>query len=157
MLFQRRKMLGLIGTAGALMLSPYVLAQVQSKITVTKDPNCGCCTGWIEHLRKQGFAVEVIETADLQPVKARLGVPPDLAACHTAQIGRYTIEGHVPAEAIRRLLRETPDAIGLAVPGMPIGSPGMEGGTPEVYEVVLVAREQRRSFGRYLGEHELKA
>jgi hypothetical protein len=147
----RRQALGLMAAAGALMPAPCVLAQTPAKIIVTKDPNCECCTGWVEHLRKDGFSVAVIETADLQPVKARLGVPADLAACHTAEIGRYAIEGHVPAGAIRRLLREMPDAIGLAVPGMPIGSPGMEGGAPEVYEVILFGAAGRRSFGRYLG------
>lgn len=100
-------------------------------ITVHKDPNCGCCTGWAEHLAKAGFEVKTIDTTTLDAVKKRLGVPTDLAACHTAEVDGYVVEGHVPAAALKRFLNEKPKATGLAVPGMPIGSPGMEGGTPE--------------------------
>lgn len=92
--------------------------------------NCGCCTGWVQHLKDAGFTVTVQETAQLPAVRKRLGVPGDLAACHTAEIGGYVIEGHVPAFALRQLLEKRPTAIGLAVPGMPAGSPGMEGGPP---------------------------
>jgi hypothetical protein len=121
-------------------------------VVVSKDPNCGCCTGWVEHLRASGFTVDVRDLPDLGPVKERLGVPPDLAACHTAEVGGYVIEGHVPAHAIRRLLREKPPARGLAVPGMPTGSPGMEvpGSAPEEYAVILFG-PQRRTFARYKG------
>ena len=88
----------------------------------------------------------------MQAVKTRLSVPAELAACHTAEIARYVIEGHVPAQAITRLLAEKPDALGLAVPGMPIGSPGMEGGTPEVYDVILFGKRSPVSFGRFMGD-----
>jgi hypothetical protein len=125
-------------------------------VVVSKDPNCGCCVGWVEHLRASGFTVEVRDLPDLQPVKERLGVPSDLAACHTAEVGGYVIEGHVPASAIRRLLREMPSAKGLAVPGMPVGSPGMEvpGSPAEEYAVILFG-PQRRTFARYKGADAL--
>lgn len=122
-------------------------------IAVSKDPDCGCCAGWVEHLRAEGFDAMVKDVADMPAVKARLGIPPDLASCHTAEIAGYVIEGHVPASAITRLLSEQPDARGLAVPGMPTGSPGMEapGALDETYEVVLFGPESRRVFGRYRG------
>jgi hypothetical protein len=125
-------------------------------ITVTKDPNCGCCTHWVEHLRTAGFLVQVRDTKELNRVKARLGVPSDLAACHTAEVAGYLIEGHVPAAAIRRLLSERPKAKGLAVPGMPVGSPGMEvpGTEPEEYKVILFGSE-RRTYARFKGATEL--
>jgi hypothetical protein len=143
-------MLGLIG-------APLRSASAGYAIEVFKDPNCGCCGGWVEHLRQAGFAVTVVETSDLVPIKRRLGVPDDLYACHTAVIEDYVIEGHVPAEDIRRLLAERPKAhgakvLGLAVPGMPAGSPGMEGGAPEPYAVILFDGEERREFTRYPGE-----
>lgn len=121
-------------------------------ISVSKDPNCGCCNGWIEHLRHNGYAVRVNEATDMPAIKARLGVPPELASCHTAEIAGYVIEGHVPADAITRLIAEKPTASGLAVPGMPIGAPGMEGGAPEIYEVVLFGKGLQRSFTRYKGD-----
>jgi hypothetical protein len=127
-------------------------AAEEQVITVHKDPNCGCCTGWVRHLQAAGFTVQAIDTAELDAVKTRLGVPADLAACHTAQIAGYVIEGHVPAAALMRFLAEKPNAAGLAVPGMPIGSPGMEGGTPEPYDVVLFGPAGRRSYMRFLGE-----
>jgi len=129
-----------------------------SSITVTKDPNCGCCGNWVDHLKAEGFAVEVTETAAVNRVKARLGVPSDLASCHTAEVGGYVVEGHVPAAAIRRLLAEKPQARGLAVPGMPVGSPGMEvpGASPDVYDVVLFGDFGRRVFARFEGARELR-
>ena len=120
-------------------------------ITVHKDPNCGCCSGWVSHLRQSGFTVTTIDTAELDAIKTRLGVPADLAACHTAQVAGYVVEGHVPAAALVRLLAEKPDATGLAVPGMPIGSPGMEGPSPEEYDVVLFGPSGRRPYMRFLG------
>jgi hypothetical protein len=129
------------------------------KITVTKDPNCGCCGGWVDHLKAEGFAVEVIETAALDRVKAKLGVPNDLAACHTAEVEGYVIEGHVPAVAIRRLLSEKPQAKGIAVPGMPVGSPGMEveGSAPEIYDVLMFDAFGQRLFARFQGARELQS
>jgi hypothetical protein len=121
-------------------------------ITVHRDPSCECCSGWVRHLRTAGFQANVLETLDMDSVKKRLGVPDDLAACHTAEIAGYVIEGHVPAAALKQLLSERPQAKGLAVPGMPIGSPGMEGANPEAYDVVLFGPAGRRTYMRFLGE-----
>ena len=128
-------------------------------VIVSKDPNCGCCGAWAEHLRASGFAVDLRDVTDLAPVKARLGVPSDLAACHTAEVGGYVIEGHVPASAIRRLLtREDRPGKGLAVPGMPAGSPGMEvpRAAPEEYTVILFGLG-RRDYARFKGGQEIVA
>jgi hypothetical protein len=94
-------------------------------ITVYKTPTFGCCVKWVEYLQKEGFEVKAVNSSDLAPVKQRAGVPPAMSACHTALVDGYVIEGHVPAQAIRKLLRERPDTRGLAVPGMPANSPGM--------------------------------
>jgi hypothetical protein len=122
------------------------------RVTVHRDPGCGCCSGWVKHLEASGYATEVLDTRDLTAVKQRLGVPADLAACHTAEVAGYILEGHVPAAAIERLLSERPQANGLAVPGMPVGSPGMEGGTPEPYDVVLFAGDERRVYMHFVGD-----
>ena len=97
-------------------------------IEVWKSPTCSCCSKWVEHLRQDGFNVTVHNETAMNPLKTKLGVPQALASCHTAMIDGYVIEGHVPPEDIRKLLREKPKTLGLAVPGMPIGSPGMEQG-----------------------------
>ncbi len=127
------------------------------KMVVTKDPDCGCCTGWVDHVRAAGFEVDVIESPDINRLKARLGVPQALASCHTAEIGGYVIEGHVPAATIKRLLAEKPQAKGLAVPGMPAGSPGMEveGMEPDTYEVVLFGPSGERTYARFAGGREV--
>lgn len=110
------------------------------KVRVFKTPNCGCCSMWVAHMRAAGFEVEPIdvESSELTAIKGRQGVDQELASCHTALIGDYVVEGHVPAEDVARLLKERPDVRGLAVPGMPAGSPGMEmpGGEKESYDVV---------------------
>lgn len=113
------------------------------RMTVHKTPTCGCCSAWIEHVKKAGFAVEVHDMDDLGPVKSRLGVPFAKGSCHTAEVGGYVIEGHVPATDIKRLLEEKPDARGLVLPGMPMGSPGMEvaDGRQQPYTVELVHRD----------------
>ena len=107
-------------------------------ITVYKSPTCGCCTAWVDHLRNEGFRVVAIDTTDLEPIKRRYDVPRRLSSCHTAVVGNYVIEGHVPAADIRRLLAERPQIRGLAVPGMPQGSPGMETGVTERYDVLAL-------------------
>ena len=126
-------------------------------LRVSKDPNCGCCSGWVDHVRTAGFQTDVIELSDLTALKSRLGVPAALASCHTGEIDGYVIEGHVPATTIKRLLSERPDAIGLSVPGMPVGSPGMEvkGATNERYDVILFGRAGQRRYARFLGDREL--
>ena len=106
-------------------------------ITIYKDPNCGCCKLWVDHVRKAGFVATVHDTADMTSVKSSMGVPSSLHSCHTARVGNYTIEGHVPADLIVRLLKEKPAGSGLAVPGMPMGSPGMEGPSKDKYDVML--------------------
>lgn len=110
---------------------------------VNKSPSCGCCGSWIEHVEKAGFKVEINDTEDMNPIKERVGVPYGKGSCHTAEVGGYFIEGHVPAEDIKRLLAERPDAKGLTVPGMPAGSPGMElpDGRTQRYTVELVAND----------------
>jgi len=113
-------------------------------VQVWKSPSCGCCKDWIAHLRENGFQVEVQEVSDTSAVRARLGIPMEYGSCHTGLVDGYALEGHVPASDIQRLLRERPAAIGLAVPGMPLGSPGMDGpeyeGRKHPYEVLLVRR-----------------
>lgn len=148
----------LLGTAvSALAGSSAVGEQTFPAMTVTKDPSCGCCGAWVEHVRSAGLKVDVIESGDVNRVKARLGVPKDLASCHTAEIGGYVVEGHVPAAEIKRLLTERPQAAGLAVAGMPMGSPGMEmdGMAPETYAVILFGPAGRRTFARYEGGRAL--
>lgn len=142
---------------GAATLAPYSAlagSVALPTIAVTRDPNCSCCTGWVDHLKSAGFPVTVSTITDVKPTKVRLGVPDDLSSCHTAQVDGYVIEGHVPAAAIGRLINEKPQAIGLAVPGMPAGSPGM-GGTPQQFDVILFTATTRRSFGHYLAEKAL--
>jgi len=146
----RRVVLGGL-TAAALFGARGLAAEPAALIKVWKDPNCGCCSGWVEHLRRSGFEVTAIDTADLAAIKTELGVPAALASCHTAKLDTYVIEGHVPAAAIRRLLAERPTALGLAVPGMPVGSPGMEGGTPQAYDVVLFQAQSTTVYGRFVG------
>ena len=111
----------------------------------------------MDHVRAAGFPVDVIESADVNRLKVRLGVPQALASCHTAEVGGYVLEGHVPAGAIKRLLAEKPQAKGLAVAGMPVGSPGMEveGAEPDTYEVVLFGPAGQRTFTRYKGPAEV--
>ncbi|RIA47233.1 DUF411 domain-containing protein [Dichotomicrobium thermohalophilum] len=112
-------------------------AQSLPIVEMTKHPQCGCCTEWADHLRAAGFEVKVTETRKMWGVKRLAGIPKDLDSCHTATVGGYVIEGHVPADDIKRLLAEHPDVKGLAVPGMPIGSPGMEfGNRTEPYDVL---------------------
>jgi len=115
--------------------------------TVFKDPNCGCCGIWVEHLKKNGFDVQVKEVpnSELRPMKTRYGIPPNVQTCHTALIDGYVVEGHVPAADIKRLLKERPKGIGLVVPGMPIGSPGMEGNQRESYSVLLIDKTGKTS------------
>jgi hypothetical protein len=109
-------------------------------ITVYKDPSCGCCKKWVEHLRTNGFAVTTRDMNDLSEVKATFGVPRSLQACHTATTGTFVVEGHVPADVIRKMLSERPKIAGIAVPGMPSGSPGLEGGAPDNYDVIAFSK-----------------
>jgi hypothetical protein len=114
-------------------------------IDVYKDPSCGCCSKWVEHLQQHDFTVRVTDTNDLGAVKAAHGVPPQVESCHTALVGGYVVEGHVPAADIVRLLQERPAIAGIGVAGMPIGSPGMEvpGTKAQPYEVVAFDKDAR--------------
>ena len=112
-------------------------------IKVYKDPNCGCCVEWVKHLRENGFTVETMDMSDLSLLKQKHGITSELRSCHTAVIGDYAIEGHVPADVILKMLKEKPAIAGLAVPGMPMGSPGMEGATRERYDVLTFDRAGR--------------
>jgi Predicted metal-binding protein len=113
-------------------------------LEVWKDPSCGCCKDWVEHMQANGFAVKVHESGN-NAVRAQLGIDMKYGSCHTAVVGGYALEGHVPAREVHRLLKEKPQARGLAVPGMPIGSPGMDGpaygGRRDAYDVVLLTRD----------------
>ena len=122
-------------------------------VTVYKSPTCNCCSKWMNHLRKNGFTVTGSDRSDMQPVKQELGVPRMLASCHTAVVGGYVVEGHVPAQDVKRLLREQPDVTGLTVPGMPIGSPGMErGDRVDPYRVMAFSEDGRAGvFNTYSG------
>jgi len=133
-----------VGTAGA---PPRAVA---ADVTVYKSPTCGCCGAWVDHLRESGFSVVVKEQDDLAPVKALLEIPYELQSCHTSTVGGYVIEGHVPAGDIRWLLAEQPRGIGLAVPGMPVGSPGMEQGDErERFQVLLFDAQGAEVFNAY--------
>jgi len=130
--------------------APTVVPVKKPTITVYKDPNCGCCKNWIEHLRKHGYTVDAKDTPDMGEIKSTLGVPSGLTSCHTAVVEGYLIEGHVPAADIDRLLASKPKVKGLAVPGMPMGSPGMEGGMVQHYQVIAFDRTGKTSvFAKY--------
>ena len=124
-------------------------------VEVWKEPTCGCCKDWIAHMEANGFKV-FVNTGGTQAAKQRLGVPPEMASCHTAKVAGYSLEGHVPAKDIKRLLREKPDAVGLAAPGMPIGSPGMDTpaytGKKNPYNVMLIAKNGKHTaYQKYEG------
>jgi len=120
-------------------------ALAMTDIVVYKTASCGCCHGWVEHLQNAGFSVTAHDVTNLGEIKAQMGIPNDLATCHTAVMGRYVIEGHVPAEIITKVLTEQPDIAGIAVPGMPIGSPGMEGPNARPYQVIAFDAKGGRS------------
>ncbi|MBC7840693.1 MAG: DUF411 domain-containing protein [Gemmatimonadaceae bacterium] len=115
-----------------------------TRVTVYKDPNCGCCTAWNEAMRKAGFLIDVRDTPNIAAVKASLGVPEALASCHTGVVAGYLFEGHVPPDLVQKVLKERPALVGLFVPGMPSGSPGMEGPSPERYDVIALGRDQKQ-------------
>lgn len=120
-------------------------------MTVYKNATCGCCGNWVQHMKQHGFDLTVHDVDNMSPVKERVGLPYGLGSCHTAEIGGYFIEGHVPAAEVARLLKEKPQAKGLAVPGMPVGSPGMEqGDLQQPYDVLLVKHDGTTSvFAHY--------
>ena len=126
------------------------VAMAANAFDVYSDPSCGCCGAWVDYMRAQGYTVTVHQDQPMAAVKARLGVPPGAMSCHTALIDGYVIEGHVPVEDIRRLLAERPNARGLAAPGMPMGSPGMEGGMKDKYDVIAFSTDgKKRVFAKH--------
>jgi hypothetical protein len=141
----RRRWLVLFAGAAALSATPFTaVASGRARVDVWKSPTCGCCSDWVAHMRDAGFELHVHDTGNVA-ARSRLGMPARFGSCHTATVAGYVLEGHVPASDVRRLLRERPDALGLAVPGMPVGSPGMDGpeygGRRDPYDTVLVARD----------------
>ena len=123
----------------SVMLWPLIKSDSGPKVVVYKSPTCGCCTKWVSYLRNNGFNVTQIDTQNIKTVKKNQGIPPTLESCHTAIVDGYVVEGHVPAKEIRRMLEEKPSIKGLTVPGMPIGSPGMEqGARKQPYDVVAI-------------------
>jgi hypothetical protein len=136
-------LMGVVLLAGGLLLNqPPAQAE---EVVVYKSPTCGCCKEWVSHLKENGFDVTVHDRRNMDPVKRAMGVPQRLQSCHTAQVGDYVIEGHVPAADIVRLLREKPPVKGLTAPGMPMGSPGMEGPRKDPYEVLTFRSDGRTS------------
>lgn len=141
---QRRQALLALAGLAALAAAPRVRAATRPHIEVWKSPSCGCCKDWIAHLQANGFEVSAHDSGNTD-VRERLGMPPRYGSCHTARVDGYALEGHVPAREVHRLLKERPQAVGLAVPAMPVGSPGMDGpeygGRSDPYDVLLVRRD----------------
>lgn len=132
MLFRRNLMIP--ATAAMLVFPVFALAE-DAVVEVFKSPTCGCCAKWISHLEEHGLTVTSTNVSDLSSIKRENGLPQELSSCHTAVVDGYIVEGHVPASDIQRLLDERPDIKGIAVPGMPLGSPGMEAPNPQAYTV----------------------
>jgi len=154
--FNRRQLLAGILVIPITAAIPATAASGPPTIAVAKTATCGCCQVWVDYLTKEGFKVETQDMAagQLTQFKVKHGITPDLASCHTARVAGYTIEGHVPVREINRLLAEKPDAIGLTVPGMPLGSPGMDyGSEKEPYDVLLIKKDGTTSvFAKYVGQ-----
>ncbi len=143
---RRRLLMAAAGIALVGAAPRSLMAAAGSPIKVYKTPTCGCCKMWVDHLSTSGFDVSAEDLADLDAIKQMAGVPDHLISCHTGLTEGYTIEGHVPAAAIQKLLAERPDVRGLAVPGMPAGSPGMPSPNPERYDVFAFGNDQDRIF-----------
>ena len=143
---QRRLFIQSLAATASTSALPLLAQSAKPQVEVWKDPSCGCCKDWIAHMQASGFTVKTYETGN-NAARARLGLPEKFASCHTALVAGYVVEGHVPAREVQRLLKERPKALGLAVPGMPIGSPGMDGpeykGRKDRYDVLLVNADGR--------------
>ena len=139
--------------AAAALLAPLVMHAAGPQISVYKTRTCGCCAKWVDHLKANGFTPLVIEVPSTAEYRKKYGVPDQLTSCHTAVVSGYTVEGHVPAADIHRMLKQKPKATGLAVPGMPLGSPGMEAGRRDAYSVLLFKADGTTSvFQKYPGD-----
>ncbi len=136
----------LVIAMGLALLAPIAMAQPAPLVEVWKSDSCGCCGEWIKHLQKNGFVTKVHSVPDAAPMRRALGIPDRLGSCHTAKVGVYAIEGHVPASDIRKLLAQKPKAAGLTAPGMPQGSPGMDVPDSPPYEVLLVGEDGRATL-----------
>lgn len=149
---RRRAILG-AAAAAAFVAGPVRASAARQTVEVYRSPSCGCCGAWVDHLRAAGFDVRVTMVDDTSVARRRYGLPDRYGSCHTAVVAGYVVEGHVPAADIRKLLAMKPQALGIAVPGMPVGSPGMEVGTrKDPYQVLLVDRQGRaRVFSSYHG------
>jgi hypothetical protein len=150
----RRAVLGLLTTA---VFFPALIVKAESTgalpaMQVTHNRGCGCCAKWVAKMREAGFSVTLVEMNDMFEFKEKLGIPYKLSSCHTGQVAGYVIEGHVPPAAVMRLLAEKPAVTGLAVPGMPAGSPGMESPAPVDYDVIAFDGKTEKIFARYHGE-----
>ncbi|AWI55642.1 metal-binding protein (plasmid) [Aquabacterium olei] len=148
---KRRAVLQYALGAVALSALPVSAAPGLPEVEVFKNPNCGCCGAWVDHMKAAGFPVKVVEVEDTGTVRRQVGMPDRFGSCHTAKVAGYALEGHVPAEQVKRLLKTRPQAVGLAVPGMPAGSPGMEMGPRlDPFKVLLVDRSgQSTVFAAY--------
>ena len=151
-----------LALVGAAMLNQPMRALAASsakQVTVWKTPSCDCCHEWVAHLRKNGFEVLTHDVQDTVPIRQKFGLNAKFGSCHTARLGNYVLEGHVPSQELRRLLREQPKALGLAVPGMPMGSPGMEmGDTRDAYDVLLVMADgSSRIYQSYPAKSSVKS
>lgn len=144
----------LLTVTGILAVPSMVQASQGPRLEVWRDPNCGCCGGWVAHMRREGFVVRDNVVPSVAPARRMLGTPPDLLSCHAARVEGFVLEGHVPALAVRRLLATRPPGIrGLAVPAMPVGAPGMEvpGEPPDTYEVIAFGDGAHRTFMQFRG------
>ncbi len=140
----RRNLISLTGGAMALIAIPALAANTLPPVEVFKNPSCGCCGAWVDHLKAAGFNVKVTMVDDTSVARKKHGLPDKFGSCHTAVVAGYVVEGHVPAADVKKLLAMKPQAIGIAVPGMPVGSPGMEmGSRKDPYQVLLVDKQGR--------------
>ena len=153
----RRALFGFIAVVALFPKGALHAATALPEMKVTHSTGCGCCLKWMESMRRAGFTLSESPFSGMSQIKSKYGITREISSCHTAEVGGYAIEGHVPAAAILRLLAEKPKAAGLAVPGMPIGSPGMEGASPVDYDVILFGPNKRTVFARYNGENLLKS
>lgn len=148
---KRRHLLTTLGAGVAAVALPSMATNALPQVEVFKSPTCGCCGAWVDHLKAAGFTVKVVEVDDTTATRKRYGLPDKFGSCHTGIVNGYVVEGHVPATEIKRLLTTKPVAIGLAVPGMPVGSPGMEyGGRKDPYDVYFIDKNGRETvFAHY--------
>jgi len=140
-----------VAIAGAATLIWAMQPSAAAELVVYKMPTCGCCRLWVNHARASGFTIRAVDVTDLSEIKKQHNIPLHLSACHTAVGSGYVFEGHIPADTIRRFLKERPAAAGLIVAGMPVGSPGMEGPTPQPYDILLLERDGRTRVYEHRG------